>query len=87
MLVLSVVPESPLRTGGRFDVLGALGLSAALVCLLLAITKGGDWGWTSGTTLGLFAAAAVVLLLWGVGSCARLRRSSTCGSPPAAGCW
>ncbi|MFD1544303.1 MFS transporter [Nonomuraea guangzhouensis] len=65
VLVVAVVPESPLRSGGRFDVLGAVGLSAGLVCLLLPISKGGDWGWTSGTVLGLFAAAVVILLLWG----------------------
>lgn len=63
MLVL--VPASPVRSGGRFDVTGAVGLSAALVCLLLAISKGADWRWTSGRTLGLFGAAIVVLLLWG----------------------
>ncbi|MFB7496167.1 MFS transporter [Streptomyces sp. NPDC056161] len=66
VLVLSVVPESKVRTGGRFDLLGALGMAAGLVCLLLAISKGGDWGWTGGTTLGLFGAAVVVLLLWGL---------------------
>ncbi|MDC3726157.1 MULTISPECIES: MFS transporter [unclassified Rhodococcus (in: high G+C Gram-positive bacteria)] len=49
----------------RFDVVGALGLGTALTCLLLAISKGGDWGWTSSTTLDLFAAAVVVLLVWG----------------------
>jgi len=65
VLVVALVPESPVRTGGRFDVLGAAGLSIALVCLLLAISKGADWGWGSAATLGLFAAAAVVLLLWG----------------------
>ncbi|WPB90905.1 MFS transporter [Streptomyces malaysiensis] len=65
-LVLSVVPESSVRTPSRFDAIGALGLTAGLVCLLLPITKGGDWGWTSGTTLGLFGAAVVILLLWGV---------------------
>ncbi|SED03755.1 Major Facilitator Superfamily protein [Amycolatopsis tolypomycina] len=64
-LVVALVPESPVRTGGRFDVPGAAGLSIALVCLLLAISKGADWGWGSAATLGLFAAAAVVLLLWG----------------------
>jgi MFS family permease len=66
LLVPLLVPESSVRTPGRFDLPGALGLSAGLVCLLLAISKGGDWGWGSGTTLGLFAAAVVVLLLWGV---------------------
>lgn len=55
-----------MRAEGTFDVLGAIGLSAGLVLFLLPITKGSDWGWTSGTTLGLFGAAAVVLLLWGV---------------------
>lgn len=34
--------------------------------LLLPITKGSDWGWSSGTTLGLFAASLVVLVLWGL---------------------
>jgi len=65
-LTLLVVPESPIRAQGTFDILGAIGLSAGLVLLLLPITKGSAWGWTSGTTLGLFAAAVVVLALWGV---------------------
>ncbi|MEV0218149.1 MFS transporter [Streptomyces sp. NPDC050704] len=66
LLTLLFVPESPMRAEGTFDVWGALGLSAGLVLFLLPITKGSDWGWTSGTTLGLFGAAAVVLFLWGV---------------------
>ncbi|CAM5235303.1 MFS transporter OS=Streptomyces alboniger OX=132473 GN=CP975_10350 PE=4 SV=1 [Streptomyces alboniger] len=66
LLTLVFVPESPMRAEGTFDVLGALGLSAGLVLFLLPITKGSDWGWSSGTTLGLFAAAALVLVLWGV---------------------
>lgn len=65
-LTVLAVPESPLRAPGRFDVTGALGLALGLVLLLLPITKGSDWGWTSGTTLGLIAAALVVLVLWGV---------------------
>ena len=65
VLVLCCVPESPLRTRGRFDGVGALGLSAALVCLLLAVTQGADWGWTSTRTVGLLVAAVVVALLWG----------------------
>ncbi|MFC8514313.1 MFS transporter [Streptomyces sp. NPDC057257] len=65
LLVLFVVPESKVRTGGRFDVVGGIGMAAGLVCLLLAISKGADWGWGSGTTLGLFGASVVVLLLWG----------------------
>ncbi|MFF6811199.1 MFS transporter [Streptomyces sp. NPDC012403] len=65
VLVLALVPESKVRTGGRFDLAGAAGMAAGLVCLLLAISKGADWGWGSGTTLGLFVAAVVVLLGWG----------------------
>ncbi|WP_433449996.1 MFS transporter [Streptomyces sp. CA-142005] len=66
VLTLLVVPEAPMRAEGSFDLLGALGLSTGLVLLLLPITKGSDWGWSSGTTLGLFAAAVVVLVLWGL---------------------
>ncbi|MFI6033376.1 MFS transporter [Streptomyces sp. NPDC051315] len=66
VLVPLIVPESAVRTGGRFDLVGAAGMAAGLVCLLLGVSKGADWGWTSGTTLGLFAAAVVVLSLWGL---------------------
>ncbi|GHD31301.1 hypothetical protein GCM10010313_74560 [Streptomyces violarus] len=65
VLVPAIVPESEVRTGGRFDLVGGIGMAAGLVSLLLAISKGADWGWSSGTTLGLFAAAVVVLLMWG----------------------
>jgi len=75
-LVLMLVPESPLRAGGRFDLVGALGLSVALMALLLAISKGGDWGGASGATLGLFAGAVVVFVAWAVWE---LRRPSPPG--------
>ncbi|MFJ1644897.1 MFS transporter [Streptomyces sp. NPDC088258] len=65
VLITVLVPESKVRTGGRFDLVGSLGLAAGLVSLLLAISKGGDWGWTSGTVLGLLAAAVIVLVAWG----------------------
>ncbi|TVT21154.1 MFS transporter [Amycolatopsis acidiphila] len=64
-LVLLVVPESAVRTPGRFDVRGAIGLSAGLVCLLVGISKGSDWGWGTARTLGFFGAAAVVFVGWG----------------------
>ncbi|MGW0581693.1 MFS transporter, partial [Streptomyces sp. NPDC002920] len=65
VLVTVVVPESGVRTGGRFDLVGSLGIAAGLVCLLLAVSKGGDWGWTSPATLGLLATAVLVLPAWG----------------------
>ncbi len=60
-----LVPDVPARGGGRIDAVGAVGLGAGLVCFLLGVSKGGDWGWTSGTTVGLLAAAVVLFLLWG----------------------
>ncbi|MFD8534168.1 MFS transporter [Streptosporangium canum] len=65
VLVLTLVPESAVRSGGRFDLVGAAGLSTGLFCLLLVISKGADWGWTSALTTGLFGASVVVLVLWG----------------------
>ncbi|MEU8973985.1 MFS transporter [Streptomyces monashensis] len=65
-LVMLLVPESTVRSGGRFDAVGSAGLAVGLVSLLLAVSKGADWGWTSGTTLGLLALAVVVLVAWGV---------------------
>ncbi|MEU6414372.1 MFS transporter [Microbispora sp. NPDC046933] len=65
VLIWLLVPATPTRASGRIDVAGVLGLGAGLVCLLLGVSKGADWGWASGTTLGLLAAAPVVLLLWG----------------------
>jgi len=62
--VAAVIPESRVRSGGTFDGLGAVLLSGALVALLLAITKGGSWGWTSQRTLLSFTVAAVLLLVW-----------------------
>ncbi|MDV8149921.1 MFS transporter [Arthrobacter sp. B10-11] len=62
--VVLVVPESKVRTPGRFDYLGAVILSGALAALLLAISKGGSWGWGSEPVLLLFLAAAVLLAAW-----------------------
>ncbi|WP_433192726.1 MFS transporter [Nocardia sp. CA-107356] len=64
-LIFVMIPGTPSAAAGRFDVLGAVGLGTGLVCLLLAVSKGATWGWTSGSILGLFAAAIVVLALWG----------------------
>ncbi|MFI6983035.1 MFS transporter [Embleya sp. NPDC050154] len=63
--IVLVVRESPVRNPGRFDVIGSLGLAAFLVCLLLAVSKGTAWGWTSTRTLGLLGAAVLILLAWG----------------------
>lgn len=67
VLVLSLIPrvrQSP-TAHQHFDYLGSLGLGAGLVSLLLAISMGATWGWSSGQTVGLFVAAVVILLAWG----------------------
>ncbi|MFF9688182.1 MFS transporter [Streptomyces sp. NPDC014623] len=67
VLIWHFVPDVPAGAKGqRFDAPGAIGLAIGLVSLLLAISKGADWGWASGTTLGLFAVAVVSLGVWGV---------------------
>ena len=63
--VVAVIPESPVRTPARFDFLGAIGLASALVMLLLAISKGSDWGWSDHLTVGLLVGSLVVFAIWG----------------------
>jgi len=49
-----VLRESSAGVRGRFDVVGALLLSIALIALMLGVSKGGEWGWLSPVILGLF---------------------------------
>jgi MFS family permease len=62
--VLLVVPESEVKTRGRFDVPGAILLSVALTALLLVISKGGSWGWDSEQVILLLLATGVALAIW-----------------------
>ena len=64
VLIARSAPESGQRAGGRPDAPGALLLAACLVCLLLAISQGNRWGWSSAAVAGLFAAAAVLGAIW-----------------------
>lgn len=66
LATLAFVPRSERHGSARLDIPGAITLSTGLVLLLVALTEGQGWGWTSGTTLGLMAAGAAVLALWGV---------------------
>lgn len=58
------VPESPERTPGRINVFTAVLLSGWLVALLIAVSQGHHWGWTSPEVIGLFVAAAILLPTW-----------------------
>ncbi|MDY5785264.1 MFS transporter [Corynebacterium sp.] len=65
--VLFVVPRDARTTDGptpRFDLRGAIVLGLGLTCLLIALTRVGEWGWTNPLTVGLIAASAVVFTGW-----------------------
>ncbi|WP_264022183.1 MFS transporter [Mycolicibacterium canariasense] len=63
-LFVFLVPAVPATSSDRLDPLGAVLLAAGLVALLLGITKGRTWGWTSVTTVGMFAASLVVFAVF-----------------------
>lgn len=63
-LVVLTVSESSVRTAGAFDFRGAILLSLALVLLLLAVSKGADWGWTDARTLGSIVAGLALLAVF-----------------------
>jgi MFS family permease len=61
LLFTFMVPAVPASSSSdRLDSLGAVLLAGGLVTLLIGITKGQSWGWTSATTLGLFGASLVI---------------------------
>ena len=62
--IVFFVPESPIRSPGRVDWMGALLLSGWLIALLVGVSEGPAWGWSSPRVLGLFAAGIVLLVVW-----------------------
>lgn len=65
VLVVWIVPVSVLRTAGRFDYVGAAGLAVGLTGVLLAVSRGNEWGWTSPAVLACGLGGGAVLLVWG----------------------
>jgi MFS family permease len=55
---------STLRSDGTFDYVGAIGFAVGLVGILLSVSKGAMWGWTSPLTLGIGLGGVAVLGLW-----------------------
>jgi hypothetical protein len=53
--------EARLRRTGTFDVAGASTVTGGLLLLVYALNRGADYGWSSVSTLVLFAAAGVML--------------------------
>jgi EmrB/QacA subfamily drug resistance transporter len=65
LLVHRFVPESPIKSPSRVDVPGAVLLSGALVALMVALTQGEPWGWTSAPIAGLALLSAALFVTWG----------------------
>lgn len=59
-----VVRESPMRTAGTFDILGAVLLSIALTLLLVAVSQATQWGWGDLRTVAAVCTGIAVLLVW-----------------------
>jgi EmrB/QacA subfamily drug resistance transporter len=67
VLAPTLLSESKDAHGQSHDVPGAALVTLGLVLLVLGITQGRQWGWSSASTIAVFVAAAVLLLgfaLW-----------------------
>jgi EmrB/QacA subfamily drug resistance transporter len=58
------VPESPVRAPGRVNYGTALLLSGWLSTLLVGVSEGSLWGWTSLRVVGLLVVAAALFVIW-----------------------
>jgi predicted MFS family arabinose efflux permease len=63
--ILTIVPESSGRSGGRVDVVGAVLLAAGLTCLMLPLAQSHAWGWDDPKVWILLASSAVLLVVLG----------------------
>ncbi|GAB7007528.1 hypothetical protein JCM18899A_50030 [Nocardioides sp. AN3] len=59
-----VVPASPVRISGKISLLPVALLSTWLIGLLLALSEGQSWGWTSSRVAGLLVVAVVIAVGW-----------------------
>ncbi|MDT7713935.1 MAG: hypothetical protein QOG46_2866, partial [Pseudonocardiales bacterium] len=59
-----VLPRFQRKADRRFDVLGFITAASGLFSLLLALSKGEDWGWTSYRVLALYASGALALAVF-----------------------
>jgi predicted MFS family arabinose efflux permease len=59
-----LVPESPVRSGGRVNWAASALLATWLVALLLPVSEGQAWGWGSPATLVPLAVAAIAFAAW-----------------------
>ena len=64
LLALYVLPEFQSKHPGKLDVAGAVTAAVALFCLLLALSKGSDWGWGDERTVMLFCVSLFSFVLF-----------------------
>jgi EmrB/QacA subfamily drug resistance transporter len=64
LLALFVLPEFQSKHPGKLDAAGALTSATALFCLLLALSKGADWGWGDERTILLFCVSLFSFILF-----------------------
>lgn len=61
--MLVILTESKSRSGGSFDLVGAVVISGMLTAIMLVLSKGGQWGWTSPITIGLGVAGVLLAVV------------------------
>src|SRR6188508_2951007 len=61
LLAPVLLGESRDATARGFDALGAVLVTGGLSAAVFGITQANDWGWTSGRTIGIFAATVALL--------------------------
>ncbi|GAA3453266.1 MFS transporter [Dactylosporangium matsuzakiense] len=71
--IVLLVKEPKRVAKGRMDLIGTVLLGAAMLALLLPLAQGASWGWTDPLTIGLLAAAVVLLVVFVL---VELRRAS-----------
>lgn len=64
LLCRRFVPASPVRSGGRVNWAAATLLAAWLLALLLPVSQGQQWGWTSPATVALLVVAVAAFVAW-----------------------
>jgi EmrB/QacA subfamily drug resistance transporter len=64
LLSLFVLPEFQSKHPGKLDIAGGLTSAGGLFCLLLALTKGADWGWGAEPTVLLFVVSFFLFVLF-----------------------
>jgi len=63
-ITVARVPESERDPSARIDWAGLVTFSTSLFCLVLALIRGNDQGWTSAQILGMLVAALVLMVVF-----------------------